>query len=91
MALGVPVIGTDVDGFPETLAAGRGIVVPAEDPEALAAAISGVLSGRRRTDLDGARAYARRFSTERVAAVYAASYRELALTSRPMLPTAEAS
>jgi glycosyltransferase involved in cell wall biosynthesis len=91
MALGVPVIGTDVDGFPDTLAAGRGIVVPAEDPEALAAAISDVLSGRRRTDLDGARAYARRFRTQRVAAVYAATYRELALTSRPLLPTAQAS
>ena len=86
MALGVPVIGTDVDGFPETLAAGRGIVVPAEDPEALAAAIAGVLSGTRRTDLAGARAYARQFSADRVARIYASAYRELSLT-RPLLPT----
>jgi glycosyltransferase involved in cell wall biosynthesis len=91
MALGVPVIGTDVDGFPETLARGRGIVVPAEDPEALAAAIDGVLAGRRRTDLAGARAYAREFSVERVAATYASSYRELAAGSHPLSPLAEAS
>jgi glycosyltransferase involved in cell wall biosynthesis len=87
MALGVPVIGTDVDGFPETLAAGRGIVVPPEDPEALAAAIAGVLAGTRRTDLAGARAYARQFSAERVAGIYASAYRALALAGRPLLPT----
>jgi glycosyltransferase involved in cell wall biosynthesis len=91
MALGVPVIGTDVDGFPETLAAGRGIVVPPEDPTALAAAMAGVLAGRLRTDLEGARAYARTFAAERVAADYAGSYRELAAGSRPLSPLAEAS
>lgn len=77
MALGVPVIGTDVDGFPQTLSGGRGIVVPVEDPTALAAAIDDVLSGRRLTDLLAARRYARRFATERVVAEYAAAYREL--------------
>ena len=41
MALGVPVVGTDVDGFPETLGAGRGVIVPPEDPEALAVALDG--------------------------------------------------
>ncbi|HWI72471.1 MAG TPA: glycosyltransferase [Baekduia sp.] len=79
MALGVPVIGTDVDGFPETLAAGRGLIVAAEDPGALATAIADLLTGRRRTDLAGARAYARRFSAENVTASYASAYRELGL------------
>jgi glycosyltransferase involved in cell wall biosynthesis len=32
MGLGVPVVGTNVDGFPETLAAGRGVIVASEDP-----------------------------------------------------------
>jgi glycosyltransferase involved in cell wall biosynthesis len=90
MALGVPVVGTDVDGLPDTLAAGRGIVVPSDDPEALASAIADVLAGRRRTDLAGARAYARRFSSERVARSYAAAYRSL-LADRPGLSAAQAS
>jgi glycosyltransferase involved in cell wall biosynthesis len=91
MALGVPVIGTDVDGFPDTLASDRGIIVPAGDPGELAAAITDVLSGRRQTDLAGARAYAREFSADRIAARYAEAYRELALSSRPVVRTAQAS
>jgi glycosyltransferase involved in cell wall biosynthesis len=78
MALGVPVIGTDVDGLPDTLADGRGIIVRSEEPVALATAIDDVLHGRRTTDLEGARRYASQFSVARVAAQYAASYRELA-------------
>jgi glycosyltransferase involved in cell wall biosynthesis len=78
MARSVPVIGTDVDGLPRTLAAGRGIVVPSEDPAALAAAIDDVLANRRATDLLGARRYALRFASERVAAEYAGAYGELA-------------
>jgi hypothetical protein len=78
MALGVPVIGTNVDGLPDTLADGRGIIVRSEDPVALASAIDDVLHGRRTTDLEGARAYASQFAIDRVAATYAASYRELA-------------
>jgi glycosyltransferase involved in cell wall biosynthesis len=87
----VPVIGTDVDGLPETLAAARGIVVPPEDPDALATAIAGVLAGRRQTDLRGARVYARRFSVERIAATYASGYRALLAGARPSLQTAQAS
>jgi glycosyltransferase involved in cell wall biosynthesis len=78
MGLGVPVIGTDVDGLPDTLAEGRGIVVPSEDPQALATAIDDVLRGRRSTDLEGARCYASQFAIDRVAAEYAACYRDLA-------------
>jgi glycosyltransferase involved in cell wall biosynthesis len=83
MALGVPVIGTDVDGLPDTLGQGRGIVVPAGDPAALAAAIDDVLAGRRTTDLAGARRYAHGFSVDRVTATYAAAYRELAAATHP--------
>ncbi|MCW2953458.1 MAG: hypothetical protein JWQ48_2628 [Conexibacter sp.] len=77
MGLGVPVIGTDVDGLPDTLADGRGIVVPSEDPVALAAAIDDVLAGRRVTDLAGARRYAMQFTPARIAAAYATTYGEL--------------
>jgi glycosyltransferase involved in cell wall biosynthesis len=91
MALNVPVIGTDVDGFPETLAAGRGLIVAAEDPAALASAIADLLSGRRRTDLAGARAYAREFSVADVADGYARAYRGLARGSLPSLATVHAS
>ena len=87
MALGVAVIGTDVDGFPETLAGGRGLMVGAEDPIALATAIDDLLTGGRRTDLAGARTYARQFSAESVTAGYASAYRGLRLGSRPELPT----
>jgi glycosyltransferase involved in cell wall biosynthesis len=87
MALGVPVIGTDVDGFPETLAAGRGLIVAPEDPGALAGAIADLLAGRRRTDLAGARAYAKGFSAASVTAGYATAYRGLALRARPPVPT----
>ena len=45
LAHGVPVIGTEVDGFPATLGDGRGILVAPEDPQALAAALQAVLDG----------------------------------------------
>jgi glycosyltransferase involved in cell wall biosynthesis len=77
MALGVPVVGTDVDGFPETLGAGRGTIVPPEDPEALAAALEGILAGALRPDLAAARIWARRFEIERVTDVYEQAYVEL--------------
>ena len=77
MSLGIPVIGTDVDGFPATLGDGRGIIVPPEDPVALAAAIDGVLAGRLRVDGDAARRFAERFEPERVAGIYEEAYRTL--------------
>ncbi len=77
MALGVPTVGTDVDGFPETLGEGRGLIVPAEDPEALAAALDGVLAGTLRPDTGAARAWARQFEIERVASVYEQAYEEV--------------
>ena len=77
MGLGVPVVGTCVDGFPETLAGGRGLIVEPDDPRALAAALEDVLFGRRTTDLVGARAWARRFGIERVASLYERDYLQL--------------
>jgi glycosyltransferase involved in cell wall biosynthesis len=77
MALGTPVVGTAVNGLPEVLDGGRGILVPPEDPEALAAALEGVVSGRLRTDVAAARAYAMDFTPSRLGRFYVAHYREL--------------
>jgi glycosyltransferase involved in cell wall biosynthesis len=77
MALGTPVVAAAVNGLPEVLADGRGILVPREDPEALAAALADVIAGRRLPDLAAARAYAMEFTPERMAEMYAARYREL--------------
>jgi glycosyltransferase involved in cell wall biosynthesis len=77
MSLGVPVVGTAVEGLPGVLGSGRGVLVPPEDPAALANAIARVLSGRLRTDVRAARRYARGFTPEAIAARYAAAYREL--------------
>jgi glycosyltransferase involved in cell wall biosynthesis len=75
LAHGVPVIGTEVDGFLETLGDGRGILVAPEDPHALAAALERVLHGgerpQPRPDL------ARRYAPARVAAIYEDAYRAL--------------
>src|SRR5204862_7298708 len=76
LGLGVPVVGTAVDGLARTLAAGRGVLVPPEDPPSLAAALSRVLSGER-PDPGPGRVYAHRFTPGAAAAVYAAAYRQL--------------
>jgi len=76
LGLGVPVVGTAVDGLARTLGGGRGVLVPPEDPAALAAALSRVLAGER-PDPGPGRAYARRFTPSAAAAVYASAYRQL--------------
>jgi glycosyltransferase involved in cell wall biosynthesis len=81
MLLGTPVVGAAVEGLPAVLGDGRGILVPPEDPAALARAIAEVLAGRR-PDLEAARAYARCFDPESVAELYAAAYRELVSRAR---------
>jgi glycosyltransferase involved in cell wall biosynthesis len=78
MGLGVPVVATAVEGLPETLGCGRGMLVAPEEPRALAAAVGAVLVGLCESDLPAARAYARRFTPERVASRYASVYRSLA-------------
>ena len=82
MSLGVPVVGTAVEGLPGVLGDGRGVLVAPDDPAALADAIEGILSGRVTTDLRAARLYAHRFSPQAVAARYADAYRELCATTR---------
>jgi glycosyltransferase involved in cell wall biosynthesis len=76
LGLGVPVVGTAVDGLAATLGHGRGVLVPPGDPPALAAAISRVLAGQHPGPGPG-RAYARQFTPQAVAAEYAGAYREL--------------
>jgi glycosyltransferase involved in cell wall biosynthesis len=78
MGLGVPVVATAVEGLPDTLAAGRGVLVPADEPRALAGAIGAVLAGLCESDVAAARAYAQRFTPEKVASRYASVYRALA-------------
>lgn len=77
MGLGVPVIGTRVDGFPDTLADGRGLLIEPDDPAALAVALDDVLCGRRTTDLGGARAWAQRYDIERIASRYEHDYLDM--------------
>jgi glycosyltransferase involved in cell wall biosynthesis len=47
LGLGVAVVGTAVDDLAHTLGGGRGVLVPPEDPRALAGALSRVLAGER--------------------------------------------
>jgi glycosyltransferase involved in cell wall biosynthesis len=77
MALGTPVVATAVEGLPAALAGNRGILVPPEDPEAFAAALTDVLAGRRRPDLAAAREYAAGFTPARMGRLYASRYRDL--------------
>jgi glycosyltransferase involved in cell wall biosynthesis len=77
MGLGVPVVGTAVEGLPLTLGEGRGLLVAPEDPGALAAGIASILRGEQRTDLCGGRAYAARFEAALVAEQYSAVYRRV--------------
>ena len=77
MGLGVPVVGTAVEGLPLTLGESRGLLVAPEDPSALASGIAGIVRGEVRTDIDGGRAYASRFEAGLVAEHYAAVYRRV--------------
>jgi glycosyltransferase involved in cell wall biosynthesis len=76
LAHGVPVIGTEVDGFPATLGDGRGVLVPPEDPQALAAALDVVLNGKlpRPQPL---RHFTDQYEPARVVDVYERTYRDL--------------
>ncbi|MDP9240212.1 MAG: glycosyltransferase [Actinomycetota bacterium] len=73
LALGVPVVGTRVDGLQHTLGGGRGLIVPPEQPDILAAVLADVLAGHRPDPEPGHR-YAAEFTPEAVAAHYAEVY-----------------
>jgi glycosyltransferase involved in cell wall biosynthesis len=68
MAAGIPVIATDVGGNAEAVEDGvTGIIVPSEDPDALAGGIIAMLSNRseaRRMGIAGGERAAARFTTE---------------------------
>jgi glycosyltransferase involved in cell wall biosynthesis len=87
LAHGVPVIGTEVDGFPATLGDGRGILVAPEDPQALAAALERVLHDELPRPLP-LRHLAERYEPARVATIYESTYRGLvapeAVRARPV-------
>jgi glycosyltransferase involved in cell wall biosynthesis len=90
LGLGVPVVGTAVDGLARTLGDGRGVLVPPDDPRALAGALSRVLAGEGPDSAPG-RAYARQFTPGAAAAMYAGAYGELLAdphrsASRALLP-----
>jgi glycosyltransferase involved in cell wall biosynthesis len=88
LGLGVPVVGTDVDGLAHTLGQGRGVLVPPEAPHALAEALSRVLRGEHPDPAPG-QAYARQFTPSAAAAAYAGAYRQLlASRARSGEPTA---
>ena len=79
-AMGVPVIGTDVGGVPETMQAGvTGLLVPPRDPAALAAALESLLADpeRRRRMGEAGRELIRGqglFSVDRAALLVEAAY-----------------
>jgi glycosyltransferase involved in cell wall biosynthesis len=59
MAAGVPVVATRVGGVPDVIREGEGLLVPAEDPAALAAAIHYALTDRAEALSRASRAVAR--------------------------------
>jgi glycosyltransferase involved in cell wall biosynthesis len=80
LGLGVPVAGTAVDGLVRTLGHGRGVLVPPENPPALAIALTRILAGEH-PDPGPGRSYARQFTPNAVAAMYFTAYGNL-LASR---------
>ncbi len=83
MACGVPQVATDVGGTAEAVEEGvTGTLCPPDDPEALAAAVIGLLQApeRRAAMAEASRArHAERFGVDRMVAATAALYRSLAL------------
>jgi glycosyltransferase involved in cell wall biosynthesis/peptidoglycan/xylan/chitin deacetylase (PgdA/CDA1 family) len=80
MAAGIPCVATAVGGVPEVIENGRtGVLVPADDPEALATAIDSLLNDAGRRSAIGAAGreqVIREWSETAMAGAYAALYRE---------------
>jgi len=76
MGLGVPVVGADIPGLAHTLGEGRGRLVAARDPDALAEGLREILAGHHADPRPGL-VYARRFAVHDVAGYYLRAYRQL--------------
>ena len=66
-----------MEGLPLTLGENRGLLVAPDNPRASAVGIAGVLRSQVHTDIAAARAYAAQFDDRRIAARYAAIYRDI--------------
>ena len=86
LGLGVPVVGTRVDGLADTLSRSRGVTVAPDDPLALSEAISDALAGRSAIDRAGAIRYARRFTAARIADFYLAEYQATLTRAQALAP-----
>ncbi len=79
---GVPSIGSDVGGIPEMMRDGEtGLLVPPDSPEALADALARLIEDsvlRARLGAEAEALFHRQFHVDRMAATFAAAYRELA-------------
>ena len=72
LGLGVPVVGTAVDGLARTLGGGRGVLVPRGPPRPGRGAVT--RPGRRAPDPALGRACARQFTPSAAAAIYASAF-----------------
>jgi len=81
LALGVPVVASAVGGLPDALAGGGGVLVPPNDPTALANAVAGLLAepARRAALGEAGRAAAAGFGVERLVQRTLDVYRSLDL------------
>jgi glycosyltransferase involved in cell wall biosynthesis len=80
MAMGVPVVATRVGGVPEVLGSDAGLLVPAENPTSLAAAVRRVLTGPGQAAelVHSARRRLQRFTPDAMATQVAEVYRSFA-------------
>jgi glycosyltransferase involved in cell wall biosynthesis len=84
MACGIPVIGTETGGIPELLRDGAGLVVPPNDPEALAEALrslAGRPALRSKLGAEGRKRIAEHFCVETVTAALEERFRHFAFGS----------
>ena len=86
MAMGKPVVASRVGGIPEVVEDGRtGVLVPSEDPDALARAVASLLASPRRQKELGrnARAAAARYDWDEVAGAYLGLFEDLIARRKP--------
>jgi phosphatidylinositol alpha-mannosyltransferase len=79
-ACATPVVASDISGYRDVMSADAGVIVPPDDPHALAEAVVGLLTDeqRRRQLAAGARAQARKYSWDDIGARLLAIYERVA-------------